>query len=107
MMLEKQPYYVNVETGEVHSDKTASSFQFEIEATAEDASRLTKLFRECDESATDTFLRSHVPYVPYHNDADNHRYDQTLKDIYQFIHDHGQPLTKEHIESMGILGERQ
>ncbi|MDM5198517.1 hypothetical protein QUF84_10850 [Fictibacillus enclensis] len=103
MILEKQPYYVNVETGEVHSDKTVSSFEFEIEATSEEVNRLTKLFRACDEAARDTFWRSHVPYVPYHNDPDNHRYDQALKDIYQFIHDHGQPLTREHIESMGIL----
>lgn len=101
--MEKQPYYVNVETGEVHSDKGASGFQFEIEATTDEVNRLTKLFRECDEAATDTFLRSHVPYVQYHNDSDNDRYDQALKDIYQFIHDHGQPITREHIESMGIL----
>ncbi|MFC7371683.1 hypothetical protein ACFQPF_08340 [Fictibacillus iocasae] len=104
--MEKQPYYVNVESGEIHSDKSAASFQFEISATADEVRKLAKMFEEVDVAATDTFLRSHVPYVQYHDDEDNDRYDHKLREVYQMIHDLGQPVTRSHIESMNILENR-
>ncbi|EIT86295.1 hypothetical protein A374_05006 [Fictibacillus macauensis ZFHKF-1] len=105
--MEKTTYYVNVESGEIHTDSSVASFQFEICATEDEAHELAKLFQACDEAAMGTFWRSHVPYVSYHNDQENDQYDQCLKHVYQFIHDHGQPLTKSHIASMGILNDNK
>ncbi|WP_035349896.1 hypothetical protein [Fictibacillus gelatini] len=102
-VLDRKRYYVNVESGEIHPDKTASGFEFEIEATDRDVIELKKLFDECDRSATKTFWRAHVPFLEYHNDQSNDEYDEAMKKIYKMIHDLGQPETREHIESMGIL----
>jgi hypothetical protein len=100
--LEKRPYYVNVESGEILPIKTASSFQFEISASDEDVRKLAKKFSELDSTANDTFVRSHLPYVPYSNDSDNDRYDQKLKEAYQIIHDLGQEETRRFIETMSF-----
>jgi hypothetical protein len=98
--LEKRPYYINVESGEILPVKTASSFQFEISATDDDVRKLAKMFDEMESTANDTFARSHLPYVPYSNDSDNDRYDNKLREVYQFIHDLGQEETRNFIESM-------
>jgi hypothetical protein len=100
--LEKRPYYVNVESGEILPVKTASTFQFEISASDEDVRKLENKFEEIDSAATDTFVRSHVPYVPYSNDPDNDRYDQKLREAYQIIHDLGQEETRRFIETMSF-----
>jgi hypothetical protein len=105
--LEKRPYYVNVESGEILTDKTASAYQFEISASEEEMKKLEKKFEEIDSAATDTFYRSHVPYVPYSDDPDNDRYDEKLKEAYQIIHDLGQEETKTFIESMKILNTKK
>jgi hypothetical protein len=105
--LEKKPYYVNVESGEILPIKTASAFQFEISASEEDVWKLQKKFEEIDSAATDTFYRTHVPYVPYSDDPDNDRYDQKLKEAYQIIHDLGQNETRKFIESMNILNKEK
>jgi hypothetical protein len=100
--LEKRPYYVNVESGEILPIKTASTFQFEISASDEDVRKLEKKFQEVDSAASDTFVRSHVPYVPYSNDPDNDRYDQKLREAYRIIHDLGQDETRRFIETMSF-----
>ncbi|MBH0172721.1 hydrolase [Fictibacillus sp. 23RED33] len=100
--MEKRPYYINVETGEILPIKTASTFQFEISASDEDVRHLERKFSELDSTANDTFVRSHLPYVPYSNDSDNDRYDEKLREAYQMIHDLGQVETRQFIESMSF-----
>lgn len=98
--MEKRPYYINVESGEILPVKTASTFQFEISASDEDVRKLAKMFDEMESTANDTFVRSHLPYVPYSNDRDNDRYDVKLREVYQLIHDLGQEETRNFIETM-------
>ncbi|MGD6963198.1 hydrolase [Fictibacillus phosphorivorans] len=100
--MEKRPYYVNVETGEILPVKTASTFQFEISASDDDVWKLTKMFGEMESMANDTFVRNHLPYIPYSNDRDNDRYDSKLKEVYGFIHDIGQDETRKFIETMDL-----
>ncbi|MDR7071894.1 hydrolase [Fictibacillus barbaricus] len=103
----KRPYYVNVESGEILPIKTASTFQFEISASDEDVRKLAYMFEEMESMANDTFVRTHLPYVPYSNDPDNHRYDSKLKEVYQFIHDLGLDETRNFIETMSIWEEKR
>jgi hypothetical protein len=105
--LERKPYYVNVESGEILPIKTASTFQFEISASDEDVRRLEQKFQEIDSAASDTFVRTHVPYVPYSNDPDNDRYDQKLREAYEMIHDLGQEETRSFIETMSIWNKEK
>ena len=98
--MEKRPYYISVETGEILPIKTASTFQFEILASDEDVKKLSEIFEDMDSIANDTFVRNHLPYIPYSNDRDNDRYDSKMKEAYQLIHDLGQDETRKFIETM-------
>ncbi|HEU5138522.1 MAG TPA: hypothetical protein VFT51_01015 [Bacillales bacterium] len=96
--MEKQKYYVSVGSGEILSDPTATSYQFEIEATPAEVARLNALFERANSAANDGFFR----FRDYEW-SKNQNYDQTLSSIYQTIHDLGDETAREHIESMDIL----
>lgn len=101
--MDKQSYYVNVASGEIHPDKSVSPYNFEIKATEEEVDQLYELLEMADTSAYKSFFRANIPYVQYHQDVENDQYDDSLSSIYQKIHDLGNEETKSHIESMGIL----
>jgi hypothetical protein len=101
--MERKTYYVAVGSGEIHEDKTVASYEFEIEATEEEAEQLSELFETTNSASHHSFWRSHTPYVPYHHDAENDAYDEALKAVYKKIHELGKPATKNHIETMNIL----
>jgi acetate kinase len=101
--MERKTFYITVGSGEIHEDKGASSFEFEIDATEEEAEQLSELFETANSASHHSFWRAHTPYIQYHHDAENDEYDNSLKAIYQKIHELGKPATREHIESMGII----
>ncbi|HET7628542.1 MAG TPA: hydrolase [Bacillales bacterium] len=100
--MEQRPYYIKIETGEIHSDPTISEWEFQIEATEDDVEQLRRLMEKIDNDSFHTFWRAHVPY-PYHQDEENHQYEDTLARIYRMIYDHGDEKAKAFIESIGIL----
>lgn len=102
---EKKKYYVSVQADTVLPNKGDAAFEFEIEATEEDVNKLQELFENKVDSAESTFLKAHLPTIPYHFDVENDAYDQDLKQIYQFLHQLGTTETKQHIESMHILDD--
>ncbi|TKD68008.1 hypothetical protein [Pseudalkalibacillus hwajinpoensis] len=99
----KKRYYVAVSSGEILEDQGASSYNFEIDADEEDVFKLSELFDLTDKDSRLSLYRSHVPAMSYHEDKNNHDYDDHMKQIYQLIHDLGTKRTRDHIESMGIL----
>lgn len=101
--MDKQTYYIKVGSGEILPEKTMAEYELVIQATPEDVRHLEKLFDQIDQEAWDGFLRSHLPFVHYHHDQVNDRYDQTLSSIYELIYKLGTKETKEHIHSMGML----
>ncbi|TLS39035.1 hypothetical protein [Pseudalkalibacillus caeni] len=101
--MDKKRYYIAVGSGEILEDKTASSFEFEIEATEEDIIRLRELFDEADRDSRFSLYRAHVPGIGYHEDKNNDDYDRHIKEVYGMLHELGTPETKSHIDSMDIL----
>ncbi len=99
----KKRYYVNVSSGEILEDQGASSYNFEIDADEEDVFKLSELFDLVDKDSRLSLYRSHVPAMSYHEDKNNHDYDDHMKQVYHLLHDLGNERTREHIESMGIL----
>ncbi len=102
-MMDKRTYYVSVQAESVMEQQSDSAYEFEILASEEDVASLQGMFEALDDLDRESALRSHIPYVQYHDDAENDRYDDQLKAIYRKIHELGTPETKKHIESMGIL----
>lgn len=98
----KKRYYVAVGSGEILEDQGANSYNFEIDADEEDVFHLSELFDLADTDSRLSLYRSHIP-TNYHEDKNNHDYDDHLQQIYRKIHELGTERTREHIESMGIL----
>lgn len=101
--MDKKRYYISVETGEILEDPTVSTYQFIIEANEAEIHRLEELFDSTHEKEINTFVRAMAPAIAYHDDPQNHDYDQSLMQIYRMIHQLGTEETKKHIETMGVL----
>ncbi|WP_077619155.1 hydrolase [Bacillus sinesaloumensis] len=105
-MLGQQPrktYYISVGSGEISQVKSGSTWEYKIEATDEEIHQLRNLFTTNYGNEIEGFLRAHVPYVEYHNDSSNDRYDTTLLQVFEMIYQLGDQETKDFIQSQGIF----
>ncbi|WP_449538398.1 hydrolase [Ferdinandcohnia sp. Marseille-Q9671] len=105
-MLEQQPkktYYISVGSGEISQSKSSSTWEYKIEATDEEVHKLRSLFNENYSNEIEGFLRAHVPYVEYHNDSSNDKYDSTMLQVFKMIYQLGDQEAKDFIQSQGIL----
>lgn len=103
MTMDKKTYYISVQAGSILENKGDAVFEFEIQATEEEISRLQELFDGKEEADNYAYGRSYVPWMEYHNDRPNDVYDFYLKEVYGLIHSLGTSDTKRHIESMNVL----
>ncbi|WP_146172108.1 hydrolase [Melghirimyces profundicolus] len=105
--MSKRKYYVALHSGEIMGEllqnPTDSSYEFEIEATDEEARRLNRLLGNNAVEDMETFWDAHIPYL-YHNQArENEGYDRTFRQIYEMVYRLGTPETKRQIEQLGLL----
>lgn len=103
--MERETYYVAIRDGEISNRKHDRSDYFEIRATQSEINTLRQKFNNMHEAGLDTYWRSHVPFVEYHNDSGNDEYDENMLEVYRILHELGNEQTREHIESMGILDD--
>ena len=96
-MTEKTKYYVSVQSKSLLREQGLAAYEWEIEATDEEAATLGQLFERLDESEHATYFRGMTPGLPYHWDRENDAYDGTLRKIYAMIHELGTPDTKSQI----------
>lgn len=101
--MNKKKYYVSVQSGSILSSPEFSTYEFEIEATPQEITQLRELFDFYAEADNATFVRGHIPGIPYHYDDENDAYDKLLQNIYQMLHQLGTPETRSHIEEMGLM----
>ena len=102
----KSSYYVHVGSGAVLQDPTVFSWEFEIEATEDQAAELREWFEELQSAEMKTAQRATTPILLYHFDAENDVYDGLLIEIYRRIYELGNEKTRTHIESMNILDKK-
>ncbi|WP_461200938.1 hydrolase [Anoxybacillus sp. TBDG-1] len=99
----KKTYYVSVARGEISQVKTASPWEFRVEATDEEIIQLREYFDEMYSSDWQSFWRAHVPYVQYHYDRPNDGYDHAIKKVYELIYELGDEEARQQIETMGVI----
>ncbi|MED1802042.1 hypothetical protein [Brevibacillus porteri] len=101
--MEKKRYYVSVQAGTILENQGDATYEFEIEATDLQVHSLRTLFDQRTEYEFGTFLRGHVVAIPYHFDTENDVYDECLRQIYTALYECGTEVTKNHIQSMGVM----
>lgn len=105
-IMETEKYYVNIASGEISQNLVGNNNSFTIYATTDELRTLRTLMSGMHEGSMDSHWRSFVPFVPYHHDAGNDRYDRNLSEVYQFLYDHGDDDAKSHIETHELLLNR-
>jgi hypothetical protein len=100
--MDKQKYYVSVQSKTIMAHQGDAPYEFEIMATPEELQELESLFGEMEDFDENTFFRAHSPGIPYHQDSDNDDFDYSLKQIYGFIERHGTEETRHHLASMDL-----
>ncbi|WP_027087892.1 hypothetical protein [Cohnella panacarvi] len=97
--MEKNKYYVSVQSRSIMFDKGQASYELEIEATESEVKHLQSKFDELEEADHATFFRTFTPGLPYHHDPQNDEYDRALKDCYNLIFQLGTDETRVHLSS--------
>ncbi|MGJ9457457.1 hydrolase [Oceanobacillus sp. CF4.6] len=103
--MEKGKYYVNIGTGEISQNRYQNNDDYIIYASSEDIALLRATMENMHGASVDSFIRAHVPIVPYHNDKANDEYDVNITEAFRMLHQLGDEQTRSHIESMGILSD--
>jgi hypothetical protein len=98
--MEKQPYYIQIANGEIQSKSDVSPWDFRIFANEKEIHDLRELFNSMNGADSGTFWRAHVPYVPYHLDADNDQYDNRIMEVYEKLYELGDEDARSHIKKM-------
>jgi hypothetical protein len=99
----KHTYYIDMGSGEISRSIHDSPWNFKIEATDEEITRLRQIFDSNYDADIVGFLRAHVPILEYHHDRPNDISDNNLLRAYKMIYELGDKDAKQHIESIGIL----
>ena len=102
-MEQKKTYYIDISSSEITQSASDSPWNYQIKATPEEIQTLRTYFDQNEKADLVNFFRAHIPFLEYHYDKENDVQDHQLKQVYQFIYQHGSDITKQHIESMGIL----
>ena len=101
----RQTYYITVASGEITQSATGAPWDFKITATRNEIQELRSYFKQNYSSDWQSFWRSHLPYVEYHNDKENDKFDEILLKVYEMIYRLGDEETRGHIESMGVIND--
>lgn len=99
----RKKYFVNMQSKEISETKYGNSNYYTIFARAEEVDQLRRLMDNMSDADQASFIRAHVPFVPYHIDDATDTYDQYYKEAMKFIYQYGNHEARDHIESMGIL----
>ncbi len=98
----KKKYFVVPQTREILEERDQHTFEFEIEATPEEISRLQEWLTVMDANDFETFVNGHF-WLIEETHQDNEQYDHALQNVYGMIYDLGTPETKRKMEEMGLI----
>lgn len=80
---------------------------YTIEADDMEIFQLRKKFNDIQDADAGTYIRSHVPFVPYHQDGENDAYDQGLQEVIDIIYELGTDKTKQDLQEIGLYKENK
>ncbi|WP_248511768.1 transposase [Sporosarcina sp. NCCP-2222] len=92
--------YVSVANQQIMTDKHSSPWEYELTITREYIPIFEHLFEQMNHLEFRNFLRSHLPYVPYHFDSDNTDIDVRTMKLYALIHEFTDTETRLFIEKL-------
>ncbi|MEA3320757.1 MAG: hydrolase [Bacillota bacterium] len=101
----RKTYYISLAEGSISQVSTASSWDYQIQATDDEITHLREIFDQNYSSDWQGFWRAHIPYVQYHFDKTNDAYDNGLQQAFKMIYELGDEATKAHIKDQGLMDD--
>lgn len=92
--------YVSVTDQRVYNYPDDAPWEYQINVQQSFVPVFHRLFEQVNELEFENFLRSHLPYVPYHLDRQNHLIDRRIQKVYALIHEFSDKETKKFIEAL-------
>ncbi|MFC3772300.1 hypothetical protein [Paenibacillus sp. GCM10012303] len=107
---EKDTYLVSVSNLSVvrigpGTEPIHSEYEFTIEATEQEAGRLSQLLETQRADDFSTFVRTPIPYKSADRDEATKDYNEQLLRVYSYLYELGTPRTRDHIERTGLLAK--
>ncbi|GAB6929320.1 hypothetical protein JCM10914A_33030 [Paenibacillus sp. JCM 10914] len=100
--MEKSTYYVSVQSHSVMNEQGQSSYEWEIEATPEEADQVRlelDMMQEKDEEATGYMF----PWPDTPEISSNASFQSSVDKVYRTIYELGTPETRRQMEDMRLL----
>lgn len=103
--MERKTYYVNMQGREISQIKYQNNHHYKINATDDEVRELRRLFDQVHAADMEAYWRTHIPFVPYHRDLGNDRYDEAFTEALQLIYQLGDENTRMYIDTTGVLSD--
>lgn len=100
--MDKRKYYVSVHGRSVLTDRGATTYEWEIEATEEQAQYIRGLMGLVKEKEEDAFLGFVFPWPNTPERVVNLTYQNALDDVYQIIYELGSTDTRKQMKDSGV-----
>lgn len=101
--MERKKWFVNMQSREISGTKYGNSNCFTIYANDEEIGELRRIMDHMYDADQASFIRAHIPFVPYHNDEATATFDEKYRQALEMLYQLGNDETKAHIESTGML----
>ncbi len=100
--MDKRKYYVSVHGRSVLMDRGATTYEWEIEATEEQAQEIRRLMELVKDKEEDAFLGFTFPWPDTPELVVNTTYQNALDDVYQRIYEWGSMDTRKQMKESGV-----
>lgn len=101
--MEKKQYYVNMQSREISQIPYHNNTAFTINATKEEVAFLRQRLENVHTADTNSFWRSHVPIMPYHQDQANDDHDEAMSGAWQLVYELGDESAQEFIREHNLF----
>lgn len=105
-IMERKKYFVSLQSREISQTIVGNNADFTIYATDDEVRMLRKKMDNIYDAEVDTYWRAHVPIMPYHKDASNERYDQSLTEVFKMIYTLGDEQAKQFVSESEVLRDK-
>lgn len=100
--MEKRPYYVSVQGRSLLEDPGAAAYEWEVEATRQEADTLSHMLEQLGEKEESGFLAFTYPWPDTPEGEVNRSYDSHLNALYREIYRLGTTETRTQMERSGL-----
>ncbi|MDU0329024.1 MULTISPECIES: hypothetical protein [Paenibacillus] len=103
--MEKRTYYVSVQGRSLLEDPGAAAYEWEIQATREEADHLSHMLEHLGEKEENGFMAFTYPWPDTPEDDVNRSYESYLNALYREIYRLGTAETRAHMERSGFAAQ--